>query len=77
MVQAEFGFDRLCGNGPDERLGVPVAGCDVAGNRLFELRNGAEGTPPQALAGSAWRRSPQQRWASIYFVTHRGRRKQR
>ena len=37
MVQGELGLDDFCGRGPDEGLGVPVGGGDVAGNRAFEV----------------------------------------
>jgi hypothetical protein len=37
MVQRELGLNGFCGRGPDEGLGVPVGGGDVAGNRAFEV----------------------------------------
>ena len=42
MVQRELGLNGFCGRGPDEGLGVPVGGGDVAGNRAFEVINRAK-----------------------------------
>ena len=37
MVQREAGLNGFCGGGPDEGLGVPVGGGNVAGDRAFEV----------------------------------------
>src|ERR1700685_3385129 len=49
MVQRELGLDGFCGRGPDEGLGVPVGGGDVADNRAFEVVDRAKDAPFEAL----------------------------
>ena len=50
MVQGELGLDDFCGRGPDEGLGVPIGGSDVAGNRAFEVIDRSKDAPFEALA---------------------------
>ena len=50
MVQGELGLDDFCGRGPDEGLGVPIGGGDVAGNRAFEVIDRSKDAPFEALA---------------------------
>ena len=49
MVQRELGLNGFCGRGPDEGLGVPVGGGDVAGNRAFEVVDRAKDASFEAL----------------------------
>src|ERR1700677_3713101 len=49
MVQSELGLNGFCGRGPDEGLGVPVGGGNVAGNRGFEVVDRAQDAPFEAL----------------------------
>jgi hypothetical protein len=49
MVQRGLGLDGFCGRGPDEGLGVPVGGGDVAGNCAFEVVDRAKDAPFEAL----------------------------
>ena len=49
MVQREAGLNGFCGGGPDEGLGVPVGGGNVAGDRAFEVVDRAKDAPFEAL----------------------------
>ena len=49
MVQRQLGLNGFCGRGPDEGLGVPVGGGDVAGNRAFEFVDRAKDASFEAL----------------------------
>ena len=49
MVQRELGLNGFCGRGPDEGLGVPVGGGDLAGNRAFEVVDRAKDASLEAL----------------------------
>ena len=49
MVQRELGLNGFCGGGPDEGLGVPVGGGNVAGDRAFEVVDRAKDAPFEAL----------------------------
>src|ERR1700690_2963339 len=50
MVQRELGLDGFCSRGPDEGVGVPVDGGDVAGNRAFEVMDRAKDASLETLA---------------------------
>src|ERR1700677_4208467 len=49
MVQRELSVDGFCGRGPDEGLGVPVGGGDVAGDCALEVVDRSKDAPFEAL----------------------------